>query len=216
MSISEHGPAGTTPPAEPPRGRRRGLGAGAVAAIAVVALALGAVGGYLLGHGRGEDAGYDDGVADGRAQVERRYRPGAHGYEVIYARGRREGERAGRAAGERAGRAEGERDGLARGRKVGFEEGERVGITTGEREGVRQGAAAVLGGFDAWSEGAYYIVTASPGPEPGVPFTLSSRTQVQPGRSYHLCADGGLCEAPLASVDGGGAGTPDADLGAGG
>jgi hypothetical protein len=218
MSTSEpEVPGGTPRGSTPPSRAGRGLSGGAVAGIAILAFVIAGVGGYFLGHSKGEDSGktsgYADGVAAGRAQVEKNYKPGAQGYEVIFARGRHEGAAIGRRKGEAIGQAKGQRAGLAEGRKVGFEEGERVGISTGEAEGVRQGASAVLGGFEDWTQGAYYIVTASPGTQTGVPFTLSSRKQIEPGTDYRLCSDGSLCEAPVAEST---AGTPNASLGSGG
>lgn len=219
MSTSEpEVPGGTPPRSTPPSRASRGLGGGAVAGIAILAFVIAGLGGYFLGHSKGEDSGktsgYEDGVAAGRAQVEKNYRPGEQGYEVIFARGRHEGAAIGRRKGEAAGEAAGERTGFAEGRRAGFEAGQRVGITTGEAEGVTQGANAVLGGFDDWTQGAYYIVTASPGTETGVPFTLASRKQVEPATNYHLCSDGSLCEAPVAAEAT--EGTPDASLGEGG
>lgn len=227
MSTSEPATPAGPGTGDAPARARRGLGNGAVAAIAVAAFVVAGVGGYLIGHNAGEDSGktsgYDDGVAAGRAQIERKYEPGAQGYEVIFARGRHEGAAIGRRKGEAIGEAEGERTGEAEGKRVGFEQGQRVGIQTGETEGVAQGASAVLGGFDDWTQGAYYIVTASPGTETGVPFTLASRKQVEPSTNYRICSDGSLCEAPVtteasntAPEDGGGAGDPNASLGSGG
>lgn len=223
MSTSEPEVPGGTPPRTTPSARARtGLGNGAVAAIAVAAFVIAGVGGYFIGHSSGEDSGktsgYDDGLAAGRAQVEKQYRPGAQGYEVIYARGRHEGAAIGRRKGEAIGQAEGQRTGEAEGRRVGFEEGQRVGIQTGETQGVTEGANAVLGGFDDWTQGSYYIVTANPGTETGVPFTLASRKQVEPATNYRICSDGSLCEAPVTAVaeDAGGAGDTDGSLGSGG
>jgi hypothetical protein len=218
MSTSEpEVPGGTPRSSTAPRRANRGLSGGAVAGIAILAFVIAGLGGYFLGHSKGEDSGktsgYDDGVAAGRAQIEKNYREGAQGYEVIFARGRHEGAAIGRRKGEAIGQAEGERTGEAEGRRVGFEAGQRVGIETGETQGVTEGASAVLGGFDDWTQGSYYIVTAVPGTETGVPFTLSSRKQVEPGTDYHLCSDGSLCEAPVAAAA---EGTPDASLGSGG
>jgi hypothetical protein len=192
-----------------------------VAAIAVVAFVIAGVGGYLIGHNAGDDtgskSGFDKGVAAGRAEVQAQYQPGKQPYEAILARGRHEGAAIGRANGERAGEAQGVRTGEAEGKRVGFEQGDRVGIQTGEREGVSQGAKAVLAGFTQWTDGDYYVVTAAPGTEPGVPYVLATRKQIEPATNYHLCADGSLCESPesgaasnVTPADGGGATDPNA------
>lgn len=180
---------------------------GAVIGIAVAVLAIAGVGGYLIGHNAGESsgdsAGYAQGLADGKRQVEANFKAGQPGYERIFAAGRAEGVAAGKKAGEK------------QGERVGFEQGERQGISTGQSEGVRQGASAVLGGFDSWTDGAYYIITMSSGN--AVPYAISSRTQIEPGTSYQLCSDGGgqhLCEAPVSS--GGDAGGGSGDSGDGG
>lgn len=199
--------------ASPPEGTRLSLGA--VIAIAVAVLAVAGVGGYLIGHSEGEKSGdtkgYDDGLAAGEAQVEADYRRGAAGYKAIFVAGRKVGYAQGVARGKRVGAIRGERAGERQGEKVGFEQGERQGITTGQAEGVRQGAAAVLGGFDSWTAGAYYVVTMAQGTETGVPFVISSRTQIEPATNYRLCSTGGasqLCRSPVsvsADADNGGA-----------
>jgi hypothetical protein len=186
-------PAAPTPTSG---GGPRRLGAAAVAAIAAVSFVVAGVGGYLVGHRNGSDsgttAGYSDGVAVGRAQATARYQPGQDGYQAIYTKGK--------AAGE----AQGQQSGAAQGQSVGFEQGQKVGVQTGDSEGVRQGAAAVLGGFSTWTADGFYVVTMAAGTDPGVPYTISSRTQLQPGTSYQICSDasGGaaqqLCSSPVA------------------
>jgi hypothetical protein len=198
--MSAHQQPGPQPaqPTPPRGGGARRLGTGAVAAIAAVSFAVAGVGGYLIGHHNGKDsgttAGYSDGVAVGRAQETARYQPGQAGYLAIYAKGK--------AAGEAAGQAQGQQSGEAQGQKVGFDQGQKVGIQSGDSEGVKQGAAAVLGGFTTWADGAFYVVTMAAGTDPGVPYTVSSRTQLQPGTSYQICSDanGGasqLCQSPV-------------------
>lgn len=192
-------PPGATPGATPPADEGTRLSLGAVIAIAVAVLAIAGVGGYLIGHNKGESsgdsAGYAEGLAAGKKQVQANYEEGKPGYEKIFA----------------AGQAAGEKTGKEQGKRVGFEEGERQGVSTGQSEGVRQGAAAVLGGFDSWTDGAYYVITMEAGSD--VPYTISSRTQVQPATSYHLCSSGGsqqLCQSPLS---GGGDGSGGDDNG---
>jgi hypothetical protein len=206
MSATPEGGApapGTTPPATDGEGRRVSLAA--AIAIAVVVLIAAGIGGYAIGHDKGESSGdskgYSAGVAAGKQQVQANYQPGKPGYQTIYA------------AGQRAGNAQGQQAGEAQGKKVGFEQGQRQGVTTGDSEGVRQGAAAVLGGFDTWTDGSYYIVTMATGTDAGVPYTVSSRVQIQPGTNYRVCQSGEgdatqLCESPVtasAAADNGGA-----------
>lgn len=206
MSATPEGGApapGTNPPATGGEGTR--LSIGAVVGIALAVLVLAGVGGYLIGHNKGESSGdskgYASGVAAGKQQALANYQPGQPGYKQIYA------------AGQRAGTAQGQQAGEAQGKKVGFEQGQRQGVTTGDSEGVRQGAAAVLGGFDAWTDGSFYIVTMAAGTETGVPYTISSRVQIHPGTNYRVCQSNEgnatqLCESPVAgsaSADNGGA-----------
>ncbi len=184
-----------TPPAD---GEGTRLSIGAVIAIAVAVLAIAGVGGYLIGHSEGEKSGdtkgYDEGLAAGKSEVEADYAKGAAGYRAIFLVGKKAGYAEGVARGKKVGTARGEKQG----EKVGFEQGERQGVPTGEAEGVRQGAAAVLGGFDSWTDGAYYVITMGGSSE--VPYTISSRTQLQPATNYRLCSSGGtqtLCQSPV-------------------
>jgi hypothetical protein len=193
-----------TPPGD---GEGTRLSIGAVIAIAVAVLAIAGVGGYLIGHSEGEKSGdtkgYDDGLAAGKSEVEAQYQRGAAGYRAIFLVGKRAGYAEGVARGKRVGTARGEKQG----EKVGFEQGERQGISTGQTEGVRQGAAAVLGGFDTWTDGAYYLITMSGSSQAGVPYVISSRTQLQPATDYRLCNDGGtqtVCQSPVGQAAGAG------------
>jgi hypothetical protein len=168
----------------------------ATIAIAVVVLIAAGVGGYLIGHDKGESSGdskgYASGVAAGKQQVLANYQPGKPGYQEIYDAGAQ----AGKAKGEKAGQQQGQ----AEGHKVGFEQGHEQGVTTGEAQGVKQGAAAVLGGFNTWTEGAYYVITMEAGTSDGVPYTIDTRTQLQSGTNYRVCQSGGatsLCESPV-------------------
>jgi hypothetical protein len=210
-----------------PDGGARTFGAGALAAVAVAVLVVAGLGGYLIGHSSGDDAGtksgeqagVQQGVERGRAEITAQYRRGQPAYKAIFdagkAEGFGEGLKRGTAQGEKAGQAQGERQG----ERTGFEQGDRVGVTTGEAEGVRQGAAAVLGGFGTWTDGAFYIVTVGQSSTAGVPYTITSRSQIQPGTNYKLCNDGGsqICQSAVTSAasatppanaaeDGGGAG----------
>ncbi len=208
MSATPEGGAaapGTTPPAADGDGTR--LSIGAVIGIALAVLVIAGVGGYLIGHNKGESSGdskgYAAGVAAGKQQALANYQPGQPGYKAIYARG------------QAAGNAQGQQTGEVQGKKVGFEQGQRQGVTTGDSEGVRQGAAAVLGGFDSWTDGSYYIVTMATGTETGVPYTISSRTQIQPGTNYRVCQSNEgnatqLCESPVAASASTGGGTANA------
>lgn len=177
-------------------GEGKRLSIGAVIGIALAVLVVAGVGGYLIGHNEGESSGdskgYAEGVTAGKQQVLANYQPGESGYEAIYKAGAKHG----KAKGEQQGQAQGE----AEGKKVGFEQGQKQGITTGEGEGVKQGAAAVLGGFNTWTEGAYYVITMEAGTSDGVAYTIDTRTQLQSGTNYRVCQSGGatqLCESPV-------------------
>lgn len=194
MSATPEGGApapGTDPSAVGGEGKR--LSIGAVIGIALAVLVIAGVGGYLIGHDKGESSGnskgYAEGVAAGKQQVQANYEPGKPGYQEIYD------------AGAQQGHAKGKQQGQAQGEKVGFEQGHKQGVTTGEDQGVKQGAAAVLGGFNSWTEGAYYVITMQAGASDGVPYTIDTRTQLQSGTNYRICQSGGatqLCESPVA------------------
>lgn len=158
-------PPGGSPPAK--TGPGGGWWAGAVAAV-VVALA----GGFLFGKSQGENSKADE------------YKAGASGYDAIYqsgfTAGKTEGEQAGTAAGETAG----QQTGKAEGEKAGFEKGK----AQGEAQGTAAGASAALGGLTSWDTTAHYIVRVAGGPSDEVPYVISTRTQMQAGDSYALCA----------------------------
>lgn len=191
MSATPEGgaPAPGTP-ANGGEGKR--LSIGAVIGIALAVLVVAGVGGYLIGHDKGESSGnskgYAEGVTAGKQQVQANYEPGKPGYQEIYD------------AGAQAGHAKGEKAGQQQGKKVGFQQGHEQGVTTGQDEGVKQGAAVVLGGFNTWTEGAYYVITMEAGTADGVPYTIDTRTQLQSGTNYRVCQQGGttqLCESPV-------------------
>ncbi|HEV7774067.1 MAG TPA: hypothetical protein VGO48_12360 [Conexibacter sp.] len=200
MSATPEGGApapGTNPPSSDGEGKR--LSIGAVVGIAIAVLVIAGVGGYLIGHNKGESSGdskgYAEGVTAGKQQVLANYQPGKPGYQDIYNAGAHHG----KAKGEQQGQAQGE----AQGKKVGFEQGQKQGVTTGEDEGVKQGAAAVLGGFNTWNEGAYYVITMEAGTSDGVAYTIDTRTQLQSGTNYRICQSGGatqLCESPVTAA----------------
>jgi len=196
------------PPPGRGQGQRRTFSGGVLAAVAVAVLVVAGIGGYLVGHSSGDDSGqksgYDKGVDAGLAQGRGEYEKGKPGYEQIYEKGKADGVQEGRAQGVQQGESEGERTGEQQGERTGFESGQQVGVTTGEREGVRQGAATVLGGFSTWADGAFYIVTVGASSTAGVPYTVTSRTQLQPATSYRLCDDGAggqtVCQSAAAST----------------
>jgi hypothetical protein len=197
-----------------------------LAAVAVAVLVIAGLGGYLIGHSSGDDegeksgeasgqqAGFQRGLEQGRTEGAAPFQRGESGYKLIYDAGKAKGVQIGLKRGTAQGEKAGERTGEAEGERVGFEQGQRQGVTTGEAEGVRQGAAAVLGGFNSWTDGAFYIVTVGASSTAGVPYTVTSRTQIQPGTDYKLCSDGGsqICQTPTASASGAG-GNAGADSG---
>lgn len=202
-----------------PEQRRRTFSVGALAGVAAAVLVVAGVGGYLIGHSSGDDAGtksgkqagYQEGLEKGRAEVTAEYQRGQPGYNQIFDAGRAQGFDEGMSRGT----AQGERTGEAQGQRTGFEQGQRVGVSTGQSDGVRQGAAAVLGGFDTWADGAFYIVTVGASQTAGVPYTITSRSQMQAGTNYKLCDGGGgsqICQTAVTAAtpgeDAGGAGTP--------
>ena len=212
MSATPEGGApapGTTPPATDGDGKR--LSIGAVIGIAIAVLVIAGVGGYLIGHDKGESSGnskgYAEGVTAGKQQVQANYEPGKPGYQTIYDAGAQHG--------HAKGQKQGQKQGEAQGKKVGFQQGHEQGVTTGEDEGVKQGAAVVLGGFNTWNEGAYYVITMEAGSADGVPYTIDTRTQLQSGTNYRVCQSGGatqLCESPVtAEAASTGGGTANAD-----
>lgn len=171
-----------------PGGSSSGFGTGVLVATGLIALAIGAGGGYALGHSKGSDSGKTDGIAQGKAEEAAKYLPGQPSYVAIY--------NAGRVVGARRGERRGDRRGLAVGKRVGFERGKNVGIEDGEQEGAVTGASAALGGLANWETGTLYVVTAEPGN--GVPTAITARHQMVAGNNYKLCKSdpGKLCESP--------------------
>src|SRR4051794_19570290 len=101
-------------PATPHEGGPR-VGIGVLAAAVLAALVVAAAGGYLIGHSKGEDAGKDGGIPQGRREgivlTNSHYRPGQPEYVLIYDAGKRAGEKIGAASGEKAGKRTGEQSG---------------------------------------------------------------------------------------------------------
>lgn len=170
-------PGGAPPPGYPPQGyppgqyttepdppKSGGPGPGWWVGAIVVALLLGA-GGYLLGQSNGESSEKD------------KYAAGQPAYQQIYDQGF--------AAGQGKGQAQGQQQGAAEGKKAGFEEGQ----ASGKAEGTAAGADQALGGFNSWEPGAPYIVRVQQGPSKEVPWTITTRTQMQEGTAYALCQD---------------------------
>jgi hypothetical protein len=157
---------------------------GALVATGLIALAVGAGGGYAVGHSKGSDSGKSDGIAQGKAEEAAKYQPGKPSYVAIYDAGRTSGEKRGK------------REGMAEGKKVGFEQGKKTGIADGEAEGTRSGANAALGGLSGWENGSLYVVTAEDGTD--VPTVISARHLMAEGTNYKLCKSdpSRLCESP--------------------
>lgn len=172
-------PPSTPSPSSPPSGKPgTWWWVGAVAAALLLAVA-----GYALGHSRGVSSTEDE------------YAEGQPKYEEIYNAGAAAGSNVGKAAGERQGEKTGRAEGVAAGQKAGFEKGQEAGEQAGKREGLEQGqaegreagAAAALG-FSSWQTGVPYIIRVEPSQTADVPTTISTRTLMQEGKAYALCA----------------------------
>lgn len=130
----------------------------------------------------------------GKALEKKNYEKGADGYQAIY----QEGAAAGTAAGTKAGQAKGQKEGEASGTEKGKQEG--------QAEGTKQGAGAALGNFGTWSTATPYVVTMEQGPSADVPYSVASRTLMQPDTYYKICASGqGVCTEADPNSGGGGA-----------
>ncbi|MBJ7459127.1 MAG: hypothetical protein JHD02_08070, partial [Thermoleophilaceae bacterium] len=130
----------------------------------------------------------------GKAIEKKNYDPGKDGYNEIYAEGAKAGTTAGTAAGTKAGEASGEESGKKEGKSEGIAEGTEQGKAQGEAEGEAEGASQALGGLGSWSTTAPYVVQMEDGPNSSVPYTVSSRTAMQPGIFYKICSSGqGVC-----------------------
>lgn len=128
----------------------------------------------------------------GKAVEKKNYDPGKDGYNEIYAAGAKSGT----AAGQRAGQAQGQKEGEAKG----TEKGKSQGVA----EGTADGAAAALGNFSTWSTSTPYVVTMDQG-SGDVPYTVASRTLMQPDTFYKICSSGtGVCSEPDNNSSGGG------------
>lgn len=132
----------------------------------------------------------------GKAVEKKNYEEGQDGYNEIY----NAGAASGAAAGKKAGQAQGQKSGEAEG----TEKGKQQGVA----EGTADGAAAALGNFSNWSTTTPYVITMDQG-SGDVPYTVASRTLMQPDTFYKICASGsGVCtEADNNSSGGGSTGT---------
>lgn len=129
----------------------------------------------------------------GKAFEKKNYDPGKSGYEAIY----NEGAKAGTAAGTKAGQAQGQKEGEASGTEKGKQEGQAAG--------TKQGAGAALGNFSSWSTTTPYVITMQQGPSDDVPYAVESRTLMQQGIFYKICASGqGVCTETDPNSGGGG------------
>ncbi|MBJ7354057.1 MAG: hypothetical protein JHC98_04465 [Thermoleophilaceae bacterium] len=130
----------------------------------------------------------------GKALEKKNYEPGKDGYNEIYAEGAKRGNAAGEAAGTASGQKEGEKAGKEAGKSEGIAEGTEKGKAEGQAEGEAEGASQALGGLSSWSTTAPYVVQMENGPSSDVPYTVSSRTPMQPGIFYKICSSGqGVC-----------------------
>jgi hypothetical protein len=126
----------------------------------------------------------------GKAIEKKNYDPGKSGYNEIYAEGAKNGNAAGEASGTKAG----EKKGTAKGEAEGEAQGTEKGKAEGEAQGTADGASQALGGLGTWSTTAPYVVQMEQGPSSDVPYTVSSRTPMQPGIFYKICSSGqGVC-----------------------
>jgi hypothetical protein len=171
-----------------PGGSRSGIGTGALIVTGLIALAIGAGGGYAIGHSKGSDSGKTDGIAQGKAEEAAKYQQGKPAYAAIFD--------AGRTVGARRGERRGDAQGLTEGKRVGFERGKKAGIADGEQEGTQTGANAALGGLGDWENGGLYVVTAEDGAD--IPTVITARHLMVEGNNYKLCKSdpSKLCESP--------------------
>jgi hypothetical protein len=136
--------------------------------LAILAVVVVGVAAFFVGRSNGETRGEDN--------VRAEYEPGQPAYQDIY----EAGQASGTASGEATGQQEGETTGKKAGKKVGLEQGEQQGEVTGAND--------VFDAYSSWEVGDYYVVEIGEGTG-GVDYTLASRTQMQEGERYALCAD---------------------------
>jgi hypothetical protein len=142
----------------------------------IVALALAASGmAFIAGKAVADPAGaYDRGVAQGerlgRQQARASLRAGDAQYEAI----------------------------VAEGRRAGLAEGRLAGRLSGIRAGRARAADAAFGAFaGGWDVGRFYVVSITRG-DHGARYAIGSRSPVEPGRIYGLCANDPrtVCQRP--------------------
>ncbi|MEP6563215.1 MAG: hypothetical protein ABJD68_19315 [Nakamurella sp.] len=100
-------------------------------------------------------------------------------------------------AGLRAGRASGEQQGRALQEGIELPADSQQPVQDAFNAGYSAGSNAAFGQFDGgWGLATPYVVTLEAGETP-IAYRFSSRTPVQPGIDYYLCADGTtLCQEP--------------------
>jgi hypothetical protein len=125
---------------------------------------------------------------------------------VDTAAARADGYRAGHSDGSYSGYLSGLQDGIVQGRHEGrvLQVGDdtvpassRQPVLAAFDRGYAAGANDVFAGYDGgWVLSVPYVVTLAKATTPGV-YRISTRTPVEPGVSYYLCADGrSLCQEP--------------------
>lgn len=132
----------------------------------------------------------------GKAVEKKNYEEGKDGYNEIY----NAGAASGTAAGTKAGKEQGQKEGQQQGEAEGTEKGKQEGVA----EGTADGANQALGNFSSWNTSTPYVILMGTG-SGDVPYSISSRTLMQPDTFYKICASGqGVCTEPDNGNSGGG------------
>lgn len=202
--------AGAPPAAGPPLGEpgpadREGSKGPTVAVAAVLALAIGAVGGFLVARSQAQGqvggnatAAEQRGFERGQQATEQRFAPGRPEYKRIFDTGVASGFRNGRRVGITSGQRQANREGPEDATQLSLQQGQ-ASRPSGQSAGVAAGARAALGGFGSWEAGTFYIVRVQAGTQEGVSYRITGRRPLNATARYALCAEetSQLCAEPV-------------------